>query len=93
MNKKLKAQNSDGIIRYCVLSGDGDLQRQLNEMYFGAPFGSTAFSVSLYSDRFDVIDTIAYDVVATFKILSIEDTNEDVCYEWTDETTLKKGWH
>ena len=93
MNKKITVRRSDGKVRFCVLSGERNLQEQFNEWYYGAPQPDGGYSVILQTDKIKIIDYIAYDTVADFNILSIEDTEAEVSLVWTDPETMETGWN
>lgn len=93
MNKKITVRRDDGKVRFCILAGEGDLQAQLNEWYFGAAQPSGGYKALLESDTLRIIDCIAYDTVTTFDVLSIEDTDAAPTPHWTDPETLQTGWN
>ena len=92
MNKKITVRRADGKVRYCILTGDGDLQEQLNLWYFGATHPGGGYSVSFSGDRISIVDSIAYDTVATFEVLSVEDTDDAPSPHWINPETLQTGW-
>ena len=87
MNKTLTVKNDQGRILSCVLSGEEDLQSQINRFLFGQAKPGGGYSAVLYDDRIDIIDYIAYDRVSSFAILSIEDTDADVTTKWAETKT------
>lgn len=82
MNKKITIRRDDGKVCFCILSGEKDLQVQLNEMYFHEAYPSGGYAVQLDSDKLKIIDCIAYDVVTSFDVLSIEDTADLPMLDW-----------
>jgi len=84
MNKKITIKNSKGEIKYCVLDGNRDLVQQLNEWYFGGRKSDLGVSFSTY--EISVVDYISWDTMASFDIMSIEDTDMEVAWEWKDVT-------
>ena len=84
MNKKITVKNDRGRILYCILPGEGELQSHIRKFLFGKEVPDGGYSALLYEDRIDIIDCIAYDRVTSFDILSIEDTDSDLCSEWVE---------
>lgn len=92
MNKKIVVQNKDGKVRFCILRGDGDLQDRLNEWYFGSA-NPSGYAVEFDPPTMLIRDRIAYDVVTTFTVLSVEDTDEAASNVWIDPETNQTGWN
>ena len=90
MNKKITVQNGNRV-RYCVLSDKEPFDKQLNEWYFGSN-RSGGMGVGVYSETIEIMDVYHQEPLAVFKILSIEDTEEDVLLAWMNDKTGKTGW-
>jgi len=82
MNKRLIAKNAFGKTVYCVLSSTEDYKEQI-EKVFNIERGR-GFSIDLTDTEIKLVDYFHGDTVATFDILSLEDTKEDVLYQWND---------
>ncbi len=92
MNKKVTIENSSGKIVYCVLDGNQSLQSQINEV-FGHKQGQ-GYSAEIDEKEIIIRDYFAGDVRACLKVISIEDTNEEVCFNWkTEIPVIKDGDH
>ena len=81
MNKKITVKRSDGQVMYYILSGDENLEKLFNLWLFGNEFPS-GYKAKFYGDRLEIIDSIAYEKVDSFEVLSIEDTNENITASW-----------
>lgn len=84
MNKKITVRNEFGKIRYCVLDGNRDFEQQLNEWQFGSAHPNGGICVCFHPTEIQFVDYFHADPMATFPILSIEDTDEDVAVKWID---------
>lgn len=93
MNQKIVVRSNDGKVRYCVLSGERDLQEQFNEWYFGEPHPGHGLAVDFSSHTFKITDYFHAETRATFDVLSVEDTKEAIVLAWTDPETGKTGWN
>ena len=92
MNKKITVKRAfDEKVRYCILPSDDNMEKQINIFLFGAetPAG---YKARLCESRLEIIDSIAYETVTSFEVLSIEETEEDVSPFWIDPETNKTGW-
>lgn len=92
MNKKITVRNDEGKVRYCVLSGERDLERQFNKWYFGSESADMGYKVNLDSHEFSVVDYYVGETRVTFEVLGIDDTEEDIIEAWVDPETNKTGW-
>ena len=90
MNKKITVQNGNKV-RYCVLSDKEPFDNQLNDWYFGSD-RLGGMGVVVYSETIKIMDVYHQEPLAVFKILSIEDTEEDVLLAWMNDKTGKTGW-
>ncbi len=81
MNKKITVLTPIGNIRYCVFDSNEDYARQAEKL-LGITSGD-CLGVVWEDDRFCLVDLPHWDVVAPFKIISIEDCDMDVSLEWT----------
>lgn len=81
MNKKLVLKKENGDIVYCVLSGEAYEDDELKKVFGIEPgYGLTA---AKYSDKVCVENYFRGDTVATFPIVSFEDTDEEPLYNLT----------
>ncbi len=74
MNIKYKMINALGKNVYCVISGNADKAEAFKNLFDFAPGGG--YSVEIESDKIRIIDYFGGSTVATFKILSVEDTDD-----------------
>ena len=91
-NKKVTVKNSEGEIRYCILLGGKDLREQFNSWYFGCGQPSSGMTIRFDGSQLSVVDYYYNETRASFDVISIEDTNEDVALCWIDPKTNKTGW-
>ena len=82
MNKKITVKRDSGEICYCILSGDTSLEDQFNKWYFGSKHPQNGLCVNFCETSVDVVDYYHAEKMASFNVLSIEDTNEDICLKW-----------
>lgn len=82
MNKRLTVKNEFGNVVYCVLSGAEPYQQQLIEVLsVNAGYGLT---VDLDKESVAVRDYRTNETLGTFKVLSFEDTDEEICLNWQE---------
>lgn len=82
MNKRLTVKNEFGNVVYCVLSGAEPYQQQLIEVLsVNAGYGLT---VDLDKESVAVRDYRTNEALGTFKVLSFEDTDEEICLNWQE---------
>lgn len=74
MNLQYILQNGDGEKFRCVLSAESDQQDQW-EAVFDVKKGY-GFSVDLWKDRVDLVDCFHGETRASFRILSVEETED-----------------
>ena len=84
MNKKITVKTGDNRVRYCILPGEGDLQDHFNRWLFGEEKPSGGYSAQFDGQVLRIIDSIASDTVSTFRVLSINDTDEEELPTWAD---------
>ena len=84
MNKKITVRSITGQSSYCILSGDKDLEKQLNNWYFGSDDPQNGVCVRFNGIKLDVVDYYHDDRMASFDVVSIEDTNEAPLLNWID---------
>lgn len=84
MNRKVTVRRDDGRVRYCILSGDGDLEEVFNLWLFGSTHPEGGYRAKFHTETIEILDCIAYETVTTFELLSVEDTDEATSPYWTD---------
>jgi hypothetical protein len=92
MNKKITVRNEGGLVRYCILSGEANLQDQFNLWYYGDAHPYYGIHISVNSTTVAIEDYYHAEVMASFEILSMEDTEEDIIHAWVDPVTKETGW-
>ena len=80
MNKKMTVKTELGIAT-CVLSDEKSAYEQILEL-FGYD-GKHGMWAGIEGDTVKVMDYFVQETVATFPILSVEDTDEPVSLKWT----------
>ena len=78
MNKKYIVKNDYEKLFYFVLSDKEDIKEQL-EKVFNITKGQ-GFTLEYSETQIKLIDYFHWETRAEFEIVSIEDTDEDVCY-------------
>ena len=78
MNKKIVFYSKDKGNFYCILSGEKDLNGQLNRLIYGEEHPKHGLCVQLNGDTLDFIDYYHAERMEYHQIIRIEDTNEDV---------------
>lgn len=81
--KKVTVERSDGKILACVLKGD-NLKDEFNTFLFGEKTPTGGYSASFDGNALEIIDYISFDTVTTFKILSVEETDEAETPRWIE---------
>lgn len=81
MNKRLTWKNDFNETVYCVLSSETDYEAQL-ETVFNIKKGY-GFSVRFNGKTIKIVDYFHGDTRASFDVVSLEDTEEDVLYQIT----------
>ena len=82
MNKRLTVKNEFGNVVYCVLSGAEPYQQQLIEVLsVNAGYGLT---VDFDEESVAVRDYRTNETLGTFKVLSFEDTDEEIRLNWQE---------
>ena len=79
MNKKMTVQTQRGIA-YCVLSDRRGVDEQISEL-FGYD-GKHGMWAGIEGENIKVMDYFVQETLATFPILSVEDTDEPVSLKW-----------
>ena len=92
MNKKITVKNQEGKIRYCILSGEEDLEKQFNDWYFGQGHTGMGYTVHFNGTEVRVLDYYVNETRAVFEVLSIEDTDAEPVLAWMDPNKSKSGW-
>ena len=80
MNKKMTVQTQRGVA-YCVLSDERSVDEQILEL-FGYD-GKHGMWAGIEGETIKVMDYFVQETIATFPILSVEDTDEPVSLKWT----------
>ncbi len=83
MNRKVTVVNGDGKTLWCVVSSTEDLEQQMKDVLGVMP--GYGMSVDVRSDEIRLVDYFHGDTRASFRIVSIEDTNEPICLHWKTE--------
>ena len=78
MNMKIVFCSEDKGVFHCILSGEKDVDEQLNRLIFGEEQPKHGLCVHLNDDTLDFIDYYHAERMGYHKIISIEDTNEEV---------------
>ena len=78
MNKKIVFCNQDNEIFYCIVSSDKDLDEQLNRLIYGEEHPKHGICVRFNNDTLDFIDYYHAERISGHRVISIEDTNEDI---------------
>ena len=78
MNMKILFCSEDKGVFHCILSGEKDVDEQLNRLIFGEEQPKHGLCVHLNDDMLDFIDYYHAERMGYHKIISIEDTNEEV---------------
>ena len=82
MNKRLTVKNEFGKVVYCVLSGAEPYDKQLMEVLsVHAGYGLT---VDFDEESVVVRDYRTNETLGTSKVLSFEDTDEEICLNWQE---------
>ena len=81
--KKVTVKRNDGKILACVLKGD-NLKDEFNLFLFGDKTPSGGYSARFDGEELEIIDYISFDTVTTFKVLSIEETDEAETPRWIE---------
>ena len=84
MNKKVTVKRPDGLTMYCILSGEQDLNDQLNVWYYGSANPPHGMCVNFDGVTLNIVDYYHADIVESFDVISIEDTNDDVLLKWAE---------
>lgn len=84
MNKKVTVKDKFGRTLHCVLAGEGSMEEQMMHV-LGLRAGGR-FCVDIWENILDVRDCFVGETVGTFRILSINNTEEDVNLNWTVDT-------
>ena len=82
MNKKITVQNGHGNLTYCILSGDENLEDQLNRWYYGSPNPEHGLCVQFNNSEIAVVDYYHAETIGSIKVVSIEDTDEEPILQW-----------
>ena len=81
MNKKLILKNDKGETVYCVLNGEADETEELLRVFsIEKGYGLT---VEKWSDAVKIVNYFRADTVASFPVVSFEDTEEEPLYQLT----------
>ena len=78
MNMKIVFCSEDKGVFHCILSGEKDVDEQLNRLIFSEEQPKHGLCVHLNDDTLDFIDYYHAERMGYHKIISIEDTNEEV---------------
>lgn len=81
MNKRVTVKDKFGRTLHCVLAGEGSMEEQMMQV-LGLRAGG-GFCVDIWKNMLDVRDCFVGETVGTFRILSINNTEEDVNLNWT----------
>lgn len=81
--KKITVEKTDGKILACVLRGE-NLRDEFNIFLFGEKLPSGGYSASFDGKTLEIIDYISFDTVTTFKVISIEETDEAETLHWIE---------
>ena len=76
MNKKIFFCNESNEVFYCILSGEKNLEEQLNRLVYGDEHPRHGLCVRLNDDTLDFVDYYHDERMAYHRILRIEDTDE-----------------
>lgn len=69
--------------RFCILKGE-NLKDEFNLFLFGEKFPSGGYSARFDGEELEIIDYISFDTVTTFKVLSVEETDETETPHWIE---------
>lgn len=83
MGKKITVKDTNGRKRFCILKGE-NLKDEFNLFLFGEKFPSGGYSARFDGEELEIIDYISFDTVTTFKVLSIEETDEAETPRWIE---------
>ena len=78
MNKKIVLCSEDKGLFYCILSGEKDLEEQLNYLIYGDEHPRNGLCVHLNGDTLDFMDYYHDERMGYHRVIRIEDTSEDV---------------
>lgn len=82
MNKRIVVKNNFGKVCFCVIDGNADTEAELNKVYDFAPGGG--YRAELWGNVIKIVDYFRGDAVATVDVLSIEDTESNTQYCWSE---------
>ena len=82
MNKKIIVHSELNGRCYCVLPGERDLEEQFNIMLFGSEHGGGGVCARLDGKSLRVVDYFHDETMASFNIISIEDTDSEPILNW-----------
>lgn len=83
MNKRVTVKDKFGRTLHCVLDGEGSMEEQMMQV-LGLRAGG-GFCVDIWEDMLDVRDYFVGETVGTYRILSINNTDEDVKLGWIED--------
>lgn len=78
MNKKIVFCSKDKGIFHCILSGEKDLDEQLNRLIYGEEHPKHGLCVHLNGDTLDFMDYYHDERMNYHQVIRVEDTNEDI---------------
>ena len=81
MNKKITAVMPNSKVNYCILDGNTDTLEQMKKVLH--QFGR-GYEVRVSEDAVSIVDIYHQDPIAIYKILSTEDSDEQVSLSWMD---------
>ena len=79
MNKKLTVLTPRGNVAYCVLSPSKDYEKQLEELF---DIHGHGLCVVFDKKTLKVRDYFCDETMATFEVLSFEDSEDEVVLKW-----------
>lgn len=78
MNKKIVFFSEDKGTFHCILSGEKDLEAQLNRLIYGEEDPKHGVCVQLNGDTLDFVDYYHAERMGYHRIIRIEDTDEEL---------------
>ena len=81
MNQKVTIQHRDGSRSYLIVDGNDDMYQQIRLSLLRCP-DDPDFDVEMWGNSILMVARPLYIAVEEYPILSIEDTDEDVCPDW-----------
>ena len=78
MNKKIVFRSQDNEIFHCIVSGEKDVDEQLNRLLYGEEHPKHGICVCLNGDTLDFIDYYHAERMWYHQVIRVEDTNENV---------------